>query len=101
MRSTAQPKFTAVGRAVRTSPGGLLQLREKNAPRSAVSMSRAARAIAYAAVTPMAGAPRTRISRMAAAAPCVAGHLYGDFLGGQFRVWSSKYRLAVRPSGWA
>ena len=61
MRSMAQNRFTAVGRVAAKAR----QSRSKSrANRSAVRV-RAPSAIPIAAATPIAGAPRTTISRMA------------------------------------
>jgi hypothetical protein len=63
MRAMAQARFTAVGRvALSTLPAA--PMASMNARVSPVSRC-ACCAMAYAAVMPMAGAPRTTMSRMA------------------------------------
>ena len=64
-RSSAQRRFTAVGRAARSSSTAAANARSGSADRAA---SRAAKATPYADAQPIAGAPRTTISRMARAA---------------------------------
>jgi hypothetical protein len=61
----AQKRFTAVGRVTRICSHTASKSRRSPSP-SAVER-RAPSAIPKAAVTPMAGAPRTAMSRMAAA----------------------------------
>ncbi len=65
IRSMAQKRFTAVGRVAAISS----QMAEKPASKPSRGSWRAPSASPIAAVTPMAGAPRTIIVRMDSATP--------------------------------
>jgi hypothetical protein len=66
MRSVAQRRFTAVGRAASSVAFACNSAAMRRAG-SLVAARSAARTIPYAAVTPIAGAPRTTIRRIARA----------------------------------
>jgi hypothetical protein len=94
IRSMAQPRFTAVGRAARMASASASTCRT-NASRGAPVRSRAAATSPIAAVMPIAGAPRTRSAPIAStSASTVPTSSHRSSTGSA--VWSSRRR---RPAG--
>ena len=93
MRSIAQKRFTAVGRVAAISAH-----MASNAAWSAVPSAasrRTPRASPSAAVTPMAGAPRTAMSRMASRHLVVVPAAEVDLFAGQQPLVDQHHRLVL------
>src|SRR4249919_233615 len=88
IRSTAHGRFTAVGRAA-ASPAAARATSSRSTSTLPAVLRTAASATPYAAATPIAGAPRTAMSRIASATCCQVASRSSTASAGRRR-WSSR-----------